>query len=84
MTKYCPLMVNQYGIFECKGVECGFADEAGHCLIRQALHCYVTKEHTQDTIENNTEHYIQYLVNHPPSWYDPNDPEGWGGLQGGV
>jgi hypothetical protein len=24
--------------------QCGFADEAGNCLIQQALQCYVAKE----------------------------------------
>lgn len=48
--KYCPLMsyAKQYSTeVPCMGEECGFADEAGGCLIQQALQCYVAKEHTR-------------------------------------
>lgn len=39
---YCPLSCSQYGYMpNCKGNECELTDEAGECLIRQALQCYV-------------------------------------------
>ena len=45
--KYCPLMsyAKQYANeIHCMGESCGFADEAGSCLVQQALQCYVAKE----------------------------------------
>lgn len=55
--KYCPLMsyAKQYasGIY-CFGEECGFADEAGDCLVQQALQCYVAKERTRAATEDET------------------------------
>lgn len=48
--KYCPLMsyAKQYSTeVLCMGEECGFADEAGNCLVQQALQCYVAKERTR-------------------------------------
>jgi hypothetical protein len=45
-------MFNKYGVSACKGVECGFADEAGGCLIQQALQYFVTKEYTAAAQEN--------------------------------
>lgn len=39
---YCPLCCSQHGYMPtCKGNECELTDEAGECLIRQALQCYV-------------------------------------------
>ena len=43
----CPLMSyqKQYSNeVRCMGRDCGFADEEGNCLIRQALQCYVASE----------------------------------------
>jgi hypothetical protein len=48
--KYCPLMsyAKQYSNeIPCMGKSCGFADEAGDCLVQQALQCYVAKERTR-------------------------------------
>lgn len=48
--KYCPLMsyAKQYSTeVPCMSEECGFADEAGGCLVQQALQCYVAKERTR-------------------------------------
>lgn len=47
--KNCPLMsyAKQYSYqVPCMEEQCGFADEAGNCLIQQALQCYVAKERT--------------------------------------
>lgn len=48
--KYCPLIsyAKQYSAqVPCMKGQCGFADEAGDCLVQQALQCYVTKERTR-------------------------------------
>lgn len=47
--KYCPLMSStrqNSTQIPCMGTQCSFTDEAGDCLIRQALQCYVAKERT--------------------------------------
>lgn len=54
--KYCPLMsyAKQYSTeVPCMGEECGFADEAGGCLVQQALQCYVAKERTKVALEDS-------------------------------
>ena len=39
---YCPLSCSSHGYMpSCKGPECELTDEAGDCLINQALACYV-------------------------------------------
>ena len=39
---YCPLSCSNYGYMPaCKGNECELTDEAGECLIKQALQCFV-------------------------------------------
>lgn len=39
---YCPLTCSQHGYMpSCKGSECELTDEAGDCLIKQALSGYV-------------------------------------------
>ncbi len=46
---YCPLISYQregWTKIDCLGKDCGFADAAGECLIKQALQCYVSKERT--------------------------------------
>lgn len=37
----CPLSCSQYGAYDCFAPNCAFSDEAGDCLISQALQCYV-------------------------------------------
>ena len=53
---YCPLMSfhrqSSSGYVRCMSRECGFADEAGSCLIKQALQCYVAKERTAAASED--------------------------------
>jgi hypothetical protein len=47
--KNCPLMsyAKQYSYqVPCMKEQCGFSDEAGNCLIQQALQCYIAKEST--------------------------------------
>lgn len=66
--KYCPLMsyAKQYSQeVPCLEEKCGFADEAGHCLIKQALQCYVAKERTATTQEDT------YYRVHKDSTFDP-------------
>ena len=44
----CPLTASQHGGRQyCLGTDCMLADEAGDCLIKQALQCYVSKERTR-------------------------------------
>jgi hypothetical protein len=39
---YCPLSCSSHGYMpSCKGPECELTGEAGDCLIKQALACYV-------------------------------------------
>lgn len=39
---YCPLSCSQHGNMPCcEGSNCELTDEAGSCLIKQALACYV-------------------------------------------
>lgn len=50
----CPLVCNQNGTMSyCQEQQCAFADEAGNCLVRQALQCYVSAERTR--VANETE-----------------------------
>lgn len=50
----CPLTTNQYGNRPpCLGGECELTDEAGNCLIKQALQCYINA--TKAKITNDTE-----------------------------
>ena len=56
---YCPIMSYQRQYKDqiaCLYNNCAFADEAGECLIKQALQCYVAKERTEaarrDSIED--------------------------------
>ena len=47
---YCPIMSYQRDATAtkpCMSIDCAFADEAGDCLIRQALQCYVSAERTR-------------------------------------
>lgn len=44
----CPLKSYKYSDYiDCAGRSCAFADEAGDCLVRQALQCYVSAERTR-------------------------------------
>lgn len=44
---YCPLRNYQYDApCDCLGQYCEFTDEAGDCLIKQALQCYVSEKRT--------------------------------------
>lgn len=50
----CPLKNWEHSQFvECQGRTCAFADEAGDCLVRQALQCYVSAERTRVAEEND-------------------------------
>ena len=45
---YCPLSCSSHGYMpSCKGPECELTDEAGNCLIKQALSLYVSGERTK-------------------------------------
>ena len=60
---YCPLMSFQRsssnGQVRCMSGDCAFADEAGSCLIKQALQCYVAKERTRAALEETAEQNIE-------------------------
>ena len=43
----CPLISSEYGAHNCAAPNCRFTDEAGHCLVQQALQCYVSAERTR-------------------------------------
>ena len=48
--KYCPILsfqADRYCEIGCREDRCAFADEAGDCLVRQALQCYVSAERTR-------------------------------------
>ena len=48
--KYCPILsfqADRYGEIGCREDRCAFADEAGDCLVQQALLCYVSAERTR-------------------------------------
>lgn len=50
----CPLKSWEHAQFvECQGRSCAFSDEAGDCLVRQALQCYVSAERTRVAKEND-------------------------------
>jgi hypothetical protein len=50
----CPLRNHKYSEFiDCAGRSCAFADEAGDCLVRQALQCYVSAEHARVAEKND-------------------------------
>lgn len=63
--KYCPLAHatnhTYYGRIVCMEKECGFADEAGDCLIQQALQCYVAKERTAAAEKEATQKSFERL-----------------------
>ena len=49
----CPLISSEYGAHNCAAPNCRFTDEAGHCLVQQALQCYVSAERTRVAEEND-------------------------------
>lgn len=49
----CPLISSEYGAHNCEAPNCRFTDEAGHCLVQQALQCYVSAERTRVAEEND-------------------------------
>ena len=56
----CPLISSQYGVHNCVAPDCRLTDEAGHCLVQQALQCYVSAARTkaaeeEDRIRRETE-----------------------------
>ena len=53
---YCPILSYQRDATAtkyCMGIDCELADEAGECLIKQALQCYVSAERTRVAEEND-------------------------------
>jgi hypothetical protein len=52
---YCPILSYQRDATAtkyCMGIDCELADEAGECLIKQALQCYVSAERIRVAEEN--------------------------------
>lgn len=42
---YCPLCCSQHGNMpRCEGNNCELTDDAGECLVKQALSCYVQEK----------------------------------------
>lgn len=69
---YCPLSCSSHGYMpSCKGPECELTDEAGNCLIKQALALYVSGERTkraEETEKSRREtemalNYWEYIKN---------------------
>ena len=60
----CPLKNHEYPVFvDCAGQSCAFADEAGDCLVRQALQCYVNVERARvDRLRRETELARAYWI----------------------
>ena len=60
MNAFCPIMsfqsMHSGGVY-CLGKNCGFADAAGECLIKQALQCYVSRERTDAAEREPAEQY---------------------------
>ena len=60
MNVFCPIMsfqsMHSGGVY-CLGKNCGFADAAGECLIKQALQCYVSRERTAAAEQEPAEQY---------------------------
>lgn len=64
---YCPLMSFQregQTKINCLGKDCGFADAAGECLIKQALQCYVSKERTAAAEKEQEIRAISHNLDH--------------------
>ena len=53
----------------CMGRDCGFADEAGNCLIKQALQCYVACER-QRAVHEEIMSNLGYTNPHKPWEYN--------------
>lgn len=63
----CPLMSFQREGWQevaCFGDECGFADGAGECLIKQALQCYISKERTAAAEKEQEIRAISHNLDH--------------------
>ena len=59
----CPFSCNQYGdMSDCQESSCVLSDEAGNCLVQQALQCYVSAERTRVAEENARLHRETELV----------------------
>ena len=58
----CPLTTNQYGNRpSCLGGECELTDEAGNCLIKQALQCYINATKAKITTDTERLRDSQFL-----------------------
>ena len=67
----CPLKNYEYSDYvDCIGDSCAFADEAGDCLIRQALQCYVSAERTR--VAEETERKRKEIKMMEFYWLDRN------------
>lgn len=66
----CPFSCSQYGTMsECEGYRCMITDEAGQCLIQQALALYVSGERTkraeeEERLRKETEAAMQFWKNY--------------------
>ena len=73
---YCPLISFQregYTKINCLGKDCGFADAAGECLIKQALQCYVSKERTAAAEKEQEIRAISHNLDHISRTPNPLD-----------
>lgn len=64
--KFCPLSngTRTYGgQVLCMEKDCVFTDEAGDCLVKQALQCYVAKERTAAAEKEATQKSFERLQN---------------------
>jgi hypothetical protein len=94
MNAFCPIMsfqsMHSGGVY-CLGKNCGFADAAGECLIKQALQCYVSRERTAAAERESADQCwlikkdgtrTPIVFNEESNSFHPDDY--WKGLQGGL
>ena len=76
MNAFCPIMsfqsMHSGGVY-CLGKNCGFADAAGECLIKQALQCYVSKERTAAAEKEQEIRAISHNLDHISRTPNPLD-----------
>ncbi len=69
--KYCPIISFQKQYHEetpCMN-DCAFADEAGDCLVKQALQCYVAGARTAAAEKAETKTFINKFISTSSSGY---------------
>ena len=56
----CPLSSDKWGaLASCSYENCALSDEAGNCLIKQALQLYVSQERAKIAMEEQAQEYFR-------------------------